>query len=165
MIVIGTTYYGFFLSFKQKSRIRRLKAFRQTIELLSGQIRYAYTSIPEAFLHIADKSGYSYIHDFYGYVGNMLMNKECVDFTDAWNQGIHKYVQDVFLTESDCEILKNVGTMPVYLDGDMQIKVLEETSRELEHLITEGESKLKEKCKIYQCTGFIAGIFIVLVLI
>jgi stage III sporulation protein AB len=153
------------MCFIQKSRIRRLKSFKKTFLLLEGQIHYAYTSIPEALMNIAYKSSYTYISDFYGYVGKELTDRKCNDFHEAWDNGIRLFVQGIYLTQDDCSIIRNVGNMPLYLDCDMQIKVLEETTAELEQTITEAETEIGQKCKIYKCTGFAVGVFIVLILI
>ena len=79
--------------------------------------------------------------------------------------GIDNYIRDIFLTEADCALLKNVGNMPLYLDAQMQIAVLEETSSQLQTVIAQAEKDINEKCKIYQSFGFIIGLLIVLILI
>ena len=138
---------------------------RSTFSLLEGQISYAYTSIPEAFENIAQKVNDQVLSEFYSCVGKILKEKECEDFSEAWNQGLKRYIENQYLSESDCRMLKIVGTMPVYLDGSMQIKVLEEAIFELDSQISEAEKHIQEKCKVYKCTGFAAGVFIVLILI
>jgi stage III sporulation protein AB len=164
MVIAGSTYYGFFLCFREQSRIKRLKAFRETFILLQGQIRYAYTSMPEAFKHIADKTTYTYIHDFYQFIYQKLIDKDCIDFYEAWNEGMNTYVQDIYFNDKDCEVLRSIGKMPLHLDGDMQILMIDETLHELDNIILEAEDKISQKCKIYKCTGFSAGVVIVLLL-
>lgn len=165
LIISGTTCYGLFLAFQKKSRIQRLKALKETFIILMGQIRFAKSPIPQAFLMIAEKSCYTYIHDFYKYVSESLSRRTCKEFSEAWNMGIDLFIQDIFLTESDCAIIKNVGNMPLYLDAQMQLSILEETNSEIDKLITEAEKDIREKCRIYQSAGFILGLLIVLILI
>lgn len=165
LIISGTTCYGFFLSFKKKSRITRLRALKETFIILIGQIRYARTTIPEAFGEIAEKCSYTDISNFYEFVAANLKNHSCKEFSEAWNMGIDNYIRDIFLTEADCALLKNVGNMPLYLDAQMQIAVLEETSSQLQTVIAQAEKDINEKCKIYQSFGLIIGLLIVLILI
>lgn len=165
LIMVGTTYYGWFMCFKQRSRLMRLKAFKETLLVLSGQIRYGYTSIPEAFIKIAEKSSCTFIREFYTDVAKQLKSSTCQDFSAVWKKGISQYVQDIYLSQEDCHVLDNVGNMPLYLDGQMQIQMLEETVAELETILRDAQGHISEKCRIYKCTGFAAGVFLVLVLI
>ena len=165
LIISGTTCYGFFLSFQKKSRIARLLALKETFIILIGQIRYARTTIPEAFQEISKKCSYTDIGNFYEFVAVNLKNHSCQEFSEAWNMGINTYIRDIFLTEADCTLLKNVGNMPLYLDAQMQIAVLEETSSQLQTVIEQAQKDIHEKCKIYQSFGLIIGLLIVLILI
>lgn len=165
LIMFGTTYYGWFLCFRQKNRIRRLKAIKETLLILAGQIRYGYTSIPEAFMNIAQKSSYSYIREFYTYVAKQLKSSTCQDFSVVWKKAVTLYVQDIYLSQEDCRVLENVGNMPLYLDGQMQIKLLNEAVAEFDQILMEAQGQIQEKCRIYKCTGFAAGVFLVLILI
>lgn len=165
LIMLGTSYYGWFMCFRQKNRIKRLKAVKETLLVLSGQIRYGYTSIPEAFINIAQKSSYSYIRDFYFYVAKQLKGSTCQDFASVWKKAVGMYIQDIYLLQEDCRVIENVGNMPLYLDGQMQIKLLEEAVGELNQLLHDAQGQINEKCRIYKCTGFAAGVFLVLVLI
>ena len=165
LIIAGTTYYGFFLCFRQKSRICRLKAFKQTLLLLNGQIRFGCTSIPQAFADIADKCTYADIREFYAYAAEQLKANCCEDFSQVWNKSIALYLQEYYLTREDCQIIAGIGQMPLYLDKEMQMRILEGAVLELEQSIGTAEKNLDEKCRIYKCTGFAAGVILVLVLI
>ena len=86
----------------------------------------------------------------------------------AWRgtaAGIDSYVRDIYLTESDSEILKNIGSIPLHLDIQMQLAFLEENISELENLIEETQKDIRARCRIYQSAGVIAGLVIVLILI
>lgn len=165
LIVTGTTCYGFFLAFQKKSRISRLHALKETFIVLIGQIRFARITMPEAFNQIAKKCGYTDIKNFYEFVAESLRKRSYLDFSEAWNKGIDVFIRDIFLTEEDCTLLKNVGNMPLYLDAQMQTAILEETVTQLEAVIEEAEKDIHEKCKIYKSFGLITGLLIVLILI
>lgn len=165
LIIAGTTCYGLFLAFQKKSRLVRLKTFKETLLLLGGELRFAKNPMPQALLHIADKSSYTYLSAFYRFVSENLTKHTYSGFWETWAVGIDDYIRDIYLTEADCDILKNAGNMPLYLDVKMQLSLLDETVYELEKLITETEKDIREKCKIYRSAGLIFGLLIVLILI
>ena len=55
--------------------------------------------------------------------------------------------------------------MPVHLDTDMQIKVIDGVVMELEGAIDDVTEELKQKESVYKCGGVMAGIFIVIILL
>ncbi len=165
LIISGTSLYGFYFGYIKQLRIKRLKQMKETFILMSGQIDFAIRSIPQILINISKRNDCMPVKDFYGYVGNKLRSRECSDFNEAWNEGVNLYLCDNIFTESDREIFRNVGNMPVYLDKQMQIKELEENIKMLEEDIINASENLASRLRIYRCTGISAGIFIVLILL
>ena len=63
-IVAGTTCYGLFYAFQKKSRLWRLKQFKESLLCLSGQLRVARMTMPQALAQIGQKSRYDYLSQF-----------------------------------------------------------------------------------------------------
>lgn len=164
-IVAGTTCYGLFYAFQKKSRLWRLKQFKESLLCLSGQLRVARIAMPQALTQIGQKSRYDYLSQFYIFVSENLEQHTYSGFWETWAAGIDSYVRDIYLTESDSEILKNIGSIPLHLDIQMQLAFLEENISELENLIEETQKDIRARCRIYQSAGVIAGLVIVLILI
>ena len=164
-IVAGTTCYGLFYAFQKKSRLWRLKQFKESLLCLSGQLRVARMTMPQALAQIGQKSRYDYLSQFYIFVSENLEQHTYSGFWETWAAGIDSYVRDIYLTESDSEILKNIGSIPLHLDIQMQLAFLEENISELENLIEETQKDIRARCRIYQSAGVIAGLVIVLILI
>ena len=164
-IVAGTTCYGLFYAFQKKSRLWRLKQFKESLLCLSGQLRVARMTMPQALAQIGQKSRYDYLSQFYIFVSENLEQHTYSGFWETWAAGIDSYVRDIYLTESDSEILKNIGSIPLHLDIQMQLAFLEENISELENLIEETQKDIRARCRIYQRAGVIAGLVIVLILI
>ena len=133
-IVAGTTCYGLFYAFQKKSRLWRLKQFKESLLCLSGQLRVARMTMPQALAQIGQKSRYDYLSQFYIFVSENLEQHTYSGFWETWATGIDSYVRDIYLTESDSEILKNIGSIPLHLDIQMQLAFLEENISELENL-------------------------------
>ena len=102
--------------------------------------------MPQALAQIGQKSRYDYLSQFYIFVSENLEQHTYSGFWETWAAGIDSYVRDIYLTESDSEILKNIGSIPLHLDIQMQLAFL-------------------ARCRIYQSDGVIAGLVIVLILI
>ena len=131
----------------------------------SGQLRVARMTMPQALAQIGQKSRYDYLSQFYIFVSENLEQHTYSGFWETWAAGIDSYVRDIYLTESDSEILKNIGSIPLHLDIQMQLAFLEENISELENLIEETQKDIRARCRIYQSAGVIAGLVIVLILI
>ena len=151
-IVAGTTCYGLFYAFQKKSRLWRLKQFKESLLCLSGQLRVARMTMPQALAQIGQKSRYDYLSQFYIFVSENLEQHTYSGFWETWAAGIDSYVRDVYLTESDSEILKNIGSIPLHLDIQMQLAFLEENISELENLIEETQKDIRARCRIYRRT-------------
>ena len=59
-IVAGTTCYGLFYAFQKKSRLWRLKQFKESLLCLSGQLRVARMTMPQALAQIGQKTFHSF---------------------------------------------------------------------------------------------------------
>ena len=105
-IVAGTTCYGLFYAFQKKSRLWRLKQFKESLLCLSGQLRVARMTMPQALAQIGQKSRYDYLSQFYIFVSENLEQHTYSGFWETWATGIDSYVRDIYLTESDSRNFK-----------------------------------------------------------
>ncbi len=156
---------GFYKCFCMQARVRRLKAFKDTFIMIKGHIGFAGMSMPEIFETISQVTESEHIREFYSYASIQLRKKEDVDFYHVWKNAVTKYIKGVYLTDKDCVVIEKIGHMPMYLDADNQIKVIDMTVFEIDRLIENVQGDIKQKGKVYKCLGVMAGIFIVIVLI
>ena len=90
-IVAGTTCYGLFYAFQKKSRLWRLKQFKESLLCLSGQLRVARMTMPQALAQIGQKSRYDYLSQFYIFVSENLEQHTYSGFWETWAAGIDSY--------------------------------------------------------------------------
>ena len=103
-----------FYAFQQKKQAVAVKAvLRESLLCLSGQLRVARIAMPQALAQIGQKSRYDYLSQFYIFVSENLEQHTYSGFWETWAAGIDSYVRDIYLTESDSEILKNIGSIPL----------------------------------------------------
>ena len=165
IVILGTTYMGFYKCFCMQSRVRRLKAFKDTFIMIKGHIGFAGMNMQEIFETISCVAESEHIKEFYKYVSTQLTKKEDIDFYHVWENAVITHIKGVYLNDKDCFVIEKIGRMPVYLDGESQIKVIDMTVFELDRLIENAQEDIKQKGKVYKCLGVMAGIFIVILLI
>lgn len=165
IILLTTVMAGICLSYIAHTRIKRLSAMVSSFYILSGDIRYGATSLPDACMNIAKGSHSDYLKNFYQRLAIDLNKDEFIVFSELWNRLIYTYVKEIYLTENDCEVLCEIGELPLHLDKEMQIKHIENICCRLNDIIAEAKSCVNNKCRIYQCTSIAAGIIIVILLL
>ncbi len=165
MIIGGSTVYGFMLNGIYIQRIERLMAFRDTFSLICGYISYGSSGMAELFGGIAKNTGYDYVREFYNYITEQLLKCDGRDMSQMWRQAVAIYCEGIFLNNEDCRLLDEIGDLPLYLDGEAQIKYINGIVLKLNTRIEQLQSQKEQKGKIYKSVGFAAGVFLVLVLI
>lgn len=73
-----------FYAFQKKSRLWRLKQFKESLLCLSGQLRVARMTMPQALAQIGQKSRYDYLSQFYIFVSE---NLEQHTYSGFWERG------------------------------------------------------------------------------
>jgi len=165
IILMTAVMIGFCLSYIAQTRIKRLSAMVSSLYILSGDIRYGLSSLPDACMSIARSSHNDYLKNFYQRLAIDLNKDEFIVFSELWKRLIYTYVKEIYLTESDCEVLCEIGELPLHLDKEMQIQYIENVCTRLNDIIADAKSCVSNKCKIYQCTSIAAGIIIVIILL
>ena len=78
---------------------------------------------------------------------------------------MEKYLKDTSFLESDKENLIRFGENLGYLDRELQISTIDLYLNQLQEEIKEQAVVVKERTKLYNLLGIMAGIFITIVMI
>lgn len=165
MIIGGSTIYGFMLNGAYLKRIQRLITFRDTFMLICGYIGYGSLGMVELFKSIARNTGCDYTKEFYGYMAKQLSKCDGRPMSEIWRQAVTIYCDGIFLNGEDCGLIGEIGDLPLYLDGEAQIKYINGIILRLNTKIEKLQGQKEQKGRIYKSIGFAAGVFLVLVLI
>lgn len=165
MIIGGSTIYGFMLNSIYLQRIERLMTFRDTFSLICGYISYGSSGMVELFSSISKNTGYDYVKEFYNHMTVQLSKCDGRDMSEMWRQAVAIYCEGIFLNNEDCRLIGEIGDLPLYLDGEAQIKYINGVILKLNTRIEQLQSRKEQKGRIYKSVGFAAGVFLVLVLI
>lgn len=155
---------GFYFSNELNVRVKQLRELKKYVMILRGDIRYGGTPLPEAIGNLARRSPGVY-KKFLSQVSELLMVSGGGTFSEIWSKCVWKDLKNSSLTESDKENLIRFGDTLGYLDREMQISTIDLYLNQLQEEISEQAIVAKERTKLYNVLGIMAGIFITIVMI
>lgn len=164
MTISSCTALGFYFSNELNTRLKQLQELKKYITILRGDIRYGGTPLPEAIQNLARRSP-GFFHLFLTNVSELLYASGGGTFSEIWGQCVEKYLKDTSFLESDKENLIRFGENLGYLDREMQISTIDLYLNQLQEEIKEQAVVVKERTKLYNLLGIMAGIFITIVMI
>jgi len=147
-----------------KAHCMELRLLKQAIYMLRGEVKYAKSTLPEAFGMLAVRVG----PPFAGFFGNLeqeLAWQQGRSFRDLWDEEIERSLGKSTLRREELEKLKRLGEGLGYLDLEMQLATIELYLEQLEEDISKAGQELHTKQKLYRSLGMAAGVFLVILLV
>ena len=154
----------FYFSNELNVRIKQLRELRKYIMILRGDIRYGGTPLPEAIGNLAKRSPGAF-KKFLSTVSEKLYESGGGTFQEIWGKCVWSELKNTSLTEMDKENLGRFGENLGYLDREMQLGTIDLYLNQLEEEINEQAIVARERTKLYNVLGIMAGIFITIVMI
>ena len=164
LIIIGCTYIGFMYSENFNKRVLQLNELEKSIIQLRNEIIYIYTTLPEAFLNVSQKS-IDPIRQFYLHARNLLINNQVNSVYEAFRLSIKENEDKLYLTDIDIKILMDLAKNLGESDIEGQINIFELAIKNLEKQIKTAENLRNKNLKMYRYLGFTIGAVIVIILI
>lgn len=164
LILLASTGIGVSFSMDLKKRCEELRILKRMAAMLRGEIRYAKTPLPEAFVRIAQRLP----EPFRGFLEEVAGELEQADGTglgEIWNRKICQCLGQTRLTGADRERLKTLGEVLGYLDREMQLAAIDLYLEQLDGGIAEALEDRGSKERLYRSLGVAGGIFLVILLI
>lgn len=164
MVILSSTAIGFYFSSLLRARIQELSDLRKTLFILRGDIQYGNTPLPEALQSIALRNK-SEFKPFYMQVSEKLCRLEGESFQEIWSNGVDQCLNETALTKEDKLELKRLGENLGHLDREMQVRTIDLYLEIIKREMEEATTTIKEKTKLYNTLGILAGLFITIVMI
>lgn len=164
LTVSSCSALGFYFSNELLIRLKQLRELKKYITILRGDIRYGGTPLPEAIGSLAVRSP-GIFKPFLSNVSKQLYNSKGGTFSDIWGKSVWSDLKDSSLTEMDKENLVRFGENLGFLDREMQINTIDLYLNQLQDEINEQAVVVKERTKLYNVLGIMAGVFITIVMI
>ncbi|MCK9216724.1 MAG: stage III sporulation protein SpoIIIAB [Firmicutes bacterium] len=164
IIILSSSLIGILLANKYIIRIKILKTFRFSIQLLETEIVFTSTPLPYAFNHISskiDKPWNAFFHE----VSENLLKRNFFTMEEAWNSAMNNHLDLPFFKKSDIELIKNFGKVLGKSDTEDQKKHFLLVYAQLDRHEEEAEIEKKKNVKMYKSLGLLLGIAIYIILI
>jgi stage III sporulation protein AB len=175
LVLAASVMTSYQLCNREKRAVKLLKNVANAYSQVAADIRTGYTSLPDAFARVCEKTHdeavKKYFYDLHGMLAYQDdkegLGEACGKITDI------KTVVDIcaksnfsdMLTEKDVELLAEFGVIPVHLDVVMQINFIDELVCQIRSRIEEMSEAISVKCRVYKAVCLCAGMMIVVILI
>ncbi len=164
LTILSFTALGFYFSNELKLRLSQMRELKKNIMILRGDIRYGGTPLPEALASLAHRSAGAF-HDFFENTAEKLSDGEGGTFSEIWGSCVDKELKNTSLKEQDKDQLIRLGENLGFLDQEMQLNTIDLYLNLLEEEIKEQAENVKERTRIYNMLGFMAGLFITIIIL
>lgn len=164
MTIASMSAIGFYFSLLLKIRLKELKELKNDMFILKGDIRYNQTPLPEALEQIGRRDT-SNFKVFFEEVSRALKENEGGTFMEIWKQNVDKSLKDTCLVLQDREALSKFGECLGFLDKEMQMNTIDLYIAQLDLQIDDLTSIIKERTRLYNLLGIMAGVFVTIIFI
>ena len=163
IVVVASTGLGMYMSNICSLEIKQLKEFKKIIMHLKGEISYGNTSLPDAIKVLAQKEE-GVFEDFLNELDMELGSFQGVRFRSLWENAAKITLTKTCLSLKNKELIKGLGRELGYMDKHTQIGCLDVFLYEIDEEIKEKMLLVKDKIRIYNVTGVLFGVFVVIIL-
>ncbi len=147
-----------------KKRVRQLEELQNAMTQLEYSIDFSGITLSDAFERIAHNTETS-LKPVFLYVSQRLKTNPGSDMKSVWKRAIDKWRDDLALTETDIEIIKDFSEVLGEGNREKEKNNIKITAMRLSMAVHEAISERDRNVKMYRGLGFLVGIFIVIVLI
>ncbi|HAM80267.1 stage III sporulation protein SpoIIIAB [Ornithinibacillus bavariensis] len=164
LLFIGTTtWLGFDWSNRLAKRPKHIRHLINALQVLEAEILYSQLPLHEAFISIA-KQIPDPIKAFFQLVAKRMEDNH-IDFEVIWEDCVSALIEQSSLGQTEQEILVQFGRTLGQHDFTQQQKHIQLTIRHLERELHDAREEQDKYGKMAKNIGFLAGLFIVLLLI
>ncbi len=164
IVIIASILMAFALCQKEKTALSILKTAANAYSEISSDIRTGYTSLPDAFLNVYEKSYDRTIKEYFKLLHKCITDEKYTDINTIVESCAERVFAEILITK-DRELLEELGKLPVHLDVVMQVNYLDDLVTRIRRRISGYSETLTIKCRIYAAVCLCTGIMVVIILI
>lgn len=164
MILVSGTMLGVKMGYNLKMRLSQLKRFEKIISMLTGEIRYNNSTIPEALNHV----GAHMVNPFNEILMKISEELDAFEgrtFKEIWENAFEENRTKLCFTKEQLENIKHLGESLGYLDKQMQINTLDLFMEQIRTDIKDMEKTISDNVRLYNCLGVMGGILVILIIV
>ena len=163
MILSGCLGLGFWYREQFCGRIRALRMLGTILELLASQVRYGRATLPECCRQVAPQLDSPFEQAFRGVAEQMQQNTGA-SFAAIFREHMEEPLRELPLTLEDRENFLQFASETGYLDGQMQLRVIEQSGELMSGTVERLEREKADKNRVAVGLGAMGGLLLILVL-
>lgn len=163
MILTGCFGLGLWYKRQFTDRIRFLRMLEHILSLLDSEIRYGRGTLPECCEHAAERvSGPcgSALHQ----IADRMLENTGESFAQVFREYMGQPLEEMPLKNEDREEFFRFVEAGGFADGQMQLRLIEQSREQLGKRADDLERGNGEKCRVALGLGAMSGLMIILVL-
>jgi stage III sporulation protein AB len=154
---------GFYYSLFDKYRIQELLEFKKALLILSSEIEYMRTALPEAAAHIALKTAEP-VSGVFRHFSEALESNETETAYQLWAHALGRRKKGFFLAEEDFTQLNGFGKTLGYLDKEMQLNAIGLAVEYINAKVNALQANSDKNVRMYRSLGLLGGLLLAVVL-
>ena len=163
MIFAGCLGLGVWYRGQLTGRVKALRFLKGILELLSSEVRYGRSTLPECCGHVALQLPAPFCKAFQEVNEGMRKNNGDT-FAKVFCECMRKPLEELPLRKEDRENFLGFASEGGFMDSQMQLRTLECSSRLLADTAERLERENVEKCRMAVGLGAMGGLLLILVL-
>ncbi len=164
IVILGCGYIGMSFASRMNDRISQLEEFEKIFSLLAFNIEYMAIPINEAIVKVRSSAS-GVIRNILEQTLEFLAIYNDIPFSDAWRRAVKMSERDLFLTKEEIKILLDFSLDVGKGDCEHTVNSVKLTIAKIKHAKETAIAEKNKNSKLYKGTGFLLGIFIVLILL
>ena len=163
MIFAGSLGMGFWYRGQFTGRIEALRILRTILELLCSEIRYGRGTLPECCGQVASRVPKTCGRAL-RQVSERMSDNGGENFADVFRSCMEGPLKEMPITREDREEFFRFVSESGFMDGQMQMRMIEASKEQLEEKTKSLERENAEKCRMAVGLGAMGGLLILLIL-
>lgn len=164
LIIFSCWGMGHIAALKLKMRVKELRCFKVSLQMLETEVSYSNTPLPSALYAVASKSD-GPARSIFGQTSLLLKERQFSTVGDAFEKALNDNASKLSFSKEDMEILRSFGYMLGCSDTLNQVKNFNLVIKQLEAQETKAEESRGKNERMYNNLGFLSGLAITVLLL
>ena len=164
MLLFGCGYAGILLSKRFQCRVIQLGELQNALVQLEYDIDYLCIPLGESFEKIA-KNSESELKNVFLYISRRLKDNPGCDMYRLWKRAFSKFSMDIALADEDIAAVTEFSKMLGLGSREKEKNNIKITQMRLKILEESAKCDAEKNIKMYRGLGFLAGCFLVIILL
>ena len=164
LIFSGCTGLGLWYREQFLGRIKVLRTMTAVLEMLMSEIRYGKSTLPECCGEIATRVEEPF-KDALWQIGRMCQKESGGVFQEVFRKRMTEAFEKTPLKQEDREIFLAPFCGQGFLDGQMQLKSIEQSLAQIKDTIRILSEEQREKCRMAVGLGVMSGLLLIIIMV